>query len=866
MGGGKWGKGGGKGGKGGKGGGKKKKSKSRKSLNFRSVPTTDDASVHAAVDAAGPAAAAPRSGKDLWSLDSVEKLVPPPKKPSLMYRLYKSAKRAAGFKSTKKGLALDEEEEEEDDDPGVKPSSSATAPTTTATATATAATTTTAGSPLANDARLVNPFASLGKLDPSSPVPVPVSGSPPRPPGSLPSGESGGGGAPRARIAHPAEANAAERGETRKTFSVYSAYKGLRRRVRGDFSDFGKMTKTCRAADPHPSRAFDANETSTTNVDDAFAALDAAARKGRPPPGTLDPSNPVPAPVSRDVRVGTREFPGISSSGSEPASSESTASRAYREALRVMLPPDARARAAAREPTFGTTGTIAPGSASARSHPRVSPGFPRRSFDATSSAGHISGTATGTHHTKTSSRNVSRSDASPSPGTSSTKTSPSPSGEPARDAGSSSALARADAIVRAAAAERVADTPRGRFRAATRALIGDMRRRSDAVAGVARGALEVFDTLLALEPAAASLGRVQRRVDPAFWARVPPPPPRPPRASLRVAASDPRCVSRPRLDARKSVRFRAVQAAAKRGTSDSRLGEDGRTENVSAENVSANVEDSLPDRPAPRASGSPGGRPASSSTTLAARGTLTSSSPSTSSSSSPDASPAPRTWVSGRGGSVAGDHLARSPATMAAARARAAAMVKRTNRAGRSRFATLSDSESDGDDDEDDGSSSSDERFESRLFLRSLRPANGASDLENLRAVRREMLARRAEASPSTVVPVSSDVWTELAKLGGFESFDDVPTAAEAAAGLSASVSAVARAGGDVASATREVSRARVRAAYAADAARKRADAPTRPHAAAVGSGFGSPPTSLARRREEYREARAKQAGYGERR
>ena len=44
MGGGKWGKGGGKGGKGGKGGGKKKKSKSRKSLNFRSVPTTDDTS------------------------------------------------------------------------------------------------------------------------------------------------------------------------------------------------------------------------------------------------------------------------------------------------------------------------------------------------------------------------------------------------------------------------------------------------------------------------------------------------------------------------------------------------------------------------------------------------------------------------------------------------------------------------------------------------------------------------------------------------------------------------------------------------------------------------------------------------------
>ena len=171
----------------------------------------------------------PRSGKDLWSLDSVKKLVPPPKKPSLMYRLYKSAKRAAGFKSTKKGLGRRTI-------PGVNPAAAAPAPPAPATAAATAATTTTAGSPLANDARLVNPFASLGKLDPSSPVPVPVSGSPPRPPGSLPSGESGGGGAPRARIAHPAEANAAERGETRKTFSVYSAYKGLRRRVRGDFS------------------------------------------------------------------------------------------------------------------------------------------------------------------------------------------------------------------------------------------------------------------------------------------------------------------------------------------------------------------------------------------------------------------------------------------------------------------------------------------------------------------------------------------------------------------------------------------------------------------------------------------------------
>lgn len=129
--------------------------------------------------------------------------------------------------------------------------------------------------------------------------------------------------------------------------------------------------------------------------------------------------------------------------------------------------------------------------------------------------------------------------------------------------------------------------------------------------------------------------------------------------------------------------------------------------------------------------------------------------------------------------------------------------------------------------------------------------------------MRREMLARRSAADPSTVVPVSSDVWTELAKLGGFESFDDVPTRAEAAAGLSASVSAVARAGGDVASATREVSRARVRAAYAADAARKRTEAPTRPKAA-FGSGSGLRSASLARRREEYREARARQAGYGE--
>ena len=77
MGGGKGGKGGAKGGK-----GKKNKSKSRKSLNFKSVPTTDDASArHDAAGPAAPAAAAPRSGKDLWSLDSVKNLAPPPKNP-----------------------------------------------------------------------------------------------------------------------------------------------------------------------------------------------------------------------------------------------------------------------------------------------------------------------------------------------------------------------------------------------------------------------------------------------------------------------------------------------------------------------------------------------------------------------------------------------------------------------------------------------------------------------------------------------------------------------------------------------------------------------------------------------------------------
>ena len=607
MGGGKWGKGGGKGGKGGKGGGKKKKSKSRKSLNFRSVPTTDDASVHAAVDAAGPAAAAPRSGKDLWSLDSVKKLVPPPKKPSLMYRLYKSAKRAAGFKSTKKGLALDEEEEEEDDDPGVKPSSSATAPTTTATATATAATTTTAGSPLANDARLVNPFASLGKLDPSSPS-RPVSGSPPRPPGSLPSGESGGGGAPRARIAHPAEANAAERGETRKTFSVYSAYKGLRRRVRGDFSDFGKMTKDAsRGGSPSLPRVR-----RERNVDDERRRRLRRARcrraEGPSSPGYARPVQPRPAPVSRDVRVGTRGVPGILSSGSEPASSESTASRAYREALRVMLPPDARARAAAGNRRRGRRGPSRPG----RRRREVIPAYPRDSRGEVSTRRRPRDTFRARRRGRTTPKRR--------PGTCPGPTRPRPRARPLpkrprprlanpRETPGHPPRSRAPRDRSRGGGGARGGHPRGRFRAATRALIGDMRRRSDAVAGVARGALEVFDTLLALEPAAASLGRVQRRVDPAFWARVPPPPPQPPRASLRVAASDPRCVSRPRLDARKSVRFRAVQAAAKRGTSDSRLGEDGRTENVSAENVSANVEDSLPDRPAPRASGFTRGSP-----------------------------------------------------------------------------------------------------------------------------------------------------------------------------------------------------------------------------------------------------------------
>ena len=647
---------------------------------------------------------------------------------------------------------------------------------------------------------------------------------------------------------------------------MYSAYKGLRRRVRGDFSGRQDDQDASRA-DPHPSRAFDANETSTTNVDDAFAALDAAARKGRPPPGTLDPSNPVPAPVSRDVRVGTREFPGILSSGSEPASSESTASRAYREALRVMLPPDARARAAAREPTTGTTGTIAPGSASARSHPRVSPGFPRRSFDATSSAGHISGTATGTHHTKTSSRNVSRSDASPSPGTSSTKTSPSPSGEPARDAAGHPPRSRA------------------RRRDRSRGGGGGARGGHPAVDSARRRARSSAICAAEATPSPASLAARSRCSIP--FSRWNPPPrrwdacrgawiPRSGRASrrrlrnhlARLFASPRRirgaCRDRgwTRENLFGSERFRRRRNAG-RATRDSAKTVERKTSPRKTSPRTSKTASPIDPRRAPRVH--PGSPRVVVDDTRGARVThvvlavdvfvFFSGRP-----------PAPRTWVSGRGGSVAGDHLARSPATMAAARARAAAMVKRTNRAGRSRFATRSDSESDGDDDEDDGSSSSDERFESRLFLRSLRPANGASDLENLRAVRREMLARRAEASPSTVVPVSSDVWTELAKLGGFESFDDVPTAAEAAAGLSASVSAVARAGGDVASATREVSRARVRAAYAADAARKRADAPTRPHAAAVGSGFGSRPGRWRGGGEEYREARAKQAGYGERR
>ena len=241
----------------------------------------------------------------------------------------------------------------------------------------------------------------------------------------------------------------------------------------------------------------------------------------------------------------------------------------------------------------------------------------------------------------------------------------------------------------------------------------------------------------------------RRRVDPAFWARVPPPPPQPPRASLRVAASDPRCVSRPRLDARKSVRFRAVQASAKRGDGDSLTGEDGRTENVSAE---ARLRERRRQPPrstrAARLGVHPGVAPRRRrrnsrrgyTHVVLAVGVFVFFSGRFASASGVGLRPR---------GSVAGDHLARSPATMAAARARrrwSNAPIARDDHDSR----RGPDSESDMAAASDGGSSSSDERFESRLFLRSLRPANGTSDLrESPRGASRDAgAACRGESRP----------------------------------------------------------------------------------------------------------------------
>ena len=371
-----------------------------------------------------------------------------------------------------------------------------------------------------------------------------------------------------------------------------------------------------------------------------------------------------PAPVSRDVPRRDAGVPGISSSGSEPASSESTASRAYREALRVMLPPDARARAAAREPTTGTTGTIAPGSASAQSS-RVSPDSeakfrgdvrPRDTFRGRRRGRTRPKRRPGTCPGPTRPR-------PPRP----LQTSPSRSGEPARDAGSSSALARADAIVRAAAAERVADTP----------AVDSARRRARSSAICAAEAT----------PSPASLAARSRCSIP--FSRWNPPPrvgARQRRAGSRALGTRPAAASATtsRVSSRRRVgsevrvatevgraKICSVQSGSGGGeTRDERLATRRRrsTENVS-ENVSANVEDSLPDRPAPRASGSPGVAPRRRRrhsrrevhhVVLAVDVFV---------------------FFSGRFAGASnvglrprrirrGDHLARSPATMAAARAR----------------------------------------------------------------------------------------------------------------------------------------------------------------------------------------------------
>ena len=242
---------------------------------------------------------------------------------------------------------------------------------------------------------------------------------------------------------------------------------------------------------------------------------------------------------------------------------------------------------------------------------------------------------------------------------------------------------------------------------------------------------------------------------------------------------------------------------------------------------------------------------------------------------------------------VGGLSASQSPAAIAAMRARNAAAAARrrlpglatrgSNRAvgleAKFREAASDsdgfDSPNEGSDIESDGDGSSSSSPVAALRARGLAP-KASSDLESLRALRRKL----AESSNKNGVGAAK-VLGDLARLGGYNSWDQVPTKRaphgrndgdlDALLMSPASEADVIRARDALDATPKSVSEARLRAAYAVDVQRRRVrmsspradgdrdgSGPSSPYA------YGKPPDgspahrSLAQRRAAYREARAR--------
>jgi hypothetical protein len=245
---------------------------------------------------------------------------------------------------------------------------------------------------------------------------------------------------------------------------------------------------------------------------------------------------------------------------------------------------------------------------------------------------------------------------------------------------------------------------------------------------------------------------------------------------------------------------------------------------------------------------------------------------------------------------VGGLSASQSPAAIAAMRARNAAAAARrrlpglatrgSNRAvgleAKFREAASDsdgfDSPNEGSDVESDGDGSSSSSPVAALRARGLAP-KASSDLESLRALRRKL----AESSNKNKNGVgAAKVLGDLARLGGYNSWDQVPTKRDphgrndgdlnALLMSPASEADVIRARDAFDATPKSVSEARLRAAYAVDVQRRRVrmssprpdgdrdgSVPASPYAYGKSSPDGSPAhRSLAQRRAAYREARAR--------